>query len=184
MTSAGRLVIWPVEVTHEDRVADHVAVMYGFDFALPPALCGPARLPVGDVGTPVPAWHWDSLWRGLSAHFAAALAQADVNLAWKLLSGVAERALCTDAPFAGETLRRAVPRHDVLRPRRPRDMRKAANTKESLLLTRLRRLHRRALHLCRVPGDADLQEKIGRDLVQLGEPFPELLLFTHLRLMA
>ena len=67
----------PVEVTHEDGVADHVAVMYGFDFALPPALCGPARLPVGDVGTPVPEWHWDSLWRGLSAHFAAALAQAE-----------------------------------------------------------------------------------------------------------
>ena len=170
----------PVAVSHEDGVADHAAVMYGFDLSLPAALCGPSRLPAGGVDNLVPAWHWDARWRPVASSFAAALEQADVNLAWQVLSMAAEEVLCTDAPIDGAILRRAVPRHATWQPRRPRDLHKAAHTHESLLLTRLRRLLRRAAHLCRVPGDVDLREKIGRDLSQLGDPCPVLLTCTSL----
>ena len=66
---------------------------------------------------------------------------------------------------------RCVPRHHRWHPHEGRAVHKAAVSFESVLLVRMRRLHRR---LRRIPGDAALRKNVVRDLTALGQTFPNL----------
>ncbi|CAE7645061.1 unnamed protein product [Symbiodinium sp. KB8] len=154
-----------------EGIADHRGTAYDMRFAGPRGFSGPPRSPLHAAD--VSPSRWDAVWRPCDASFKAALG-TDVEEAWSILSSAAEEAL------AGPTSRSSCcARHSTWRPQRERDVHKAADGAESLLLTRMRRLQRRLAHLRRVPHDAQLRRNIGGDLGQLGSSFPELLDYTH-----
>mmetsp|Transcript_42212 Transcript_42212/g.100601 ORF Transcript_42212/g.100601 Transcript_42212/m.100601 type:complete len:1314 (+) Transcript_42212:1316-5257(+) len=154
-----------------EGIADHRGTAYDMRFAGPRGFSGPSRSPLNAAD--VSPSRWDAVWRPFDASFKAAL-DTDVEEAWSILSSAAEEAL------AGPTFHSpGCARHSTWRPRCERDVHKAADGTESLLLTRMRRLQRRLAHMRRVPQDVQLRRNICGDLGHLGSSFPELLEFMH-----
>lgn len=154
-----------------ETVADHLGVTYRFDFTVPLSPVGPHRLKLRSDG-PVSEGQWRSVWGPVDAQFQVAV-QSDSSKAWEILSRAAEKALAVD-DSSSPPPPDVVARHALWRPRIPRQVHKASNPRESIILARLRRLQRRVSHLARTPHDACLRRNIQHDLMQMGRSYPAL----------
>ncbi|CAE7777915.1 unnamed protein product, partial [Symbiodinium sp. CCMP2456] len=168
---SSRLVV-ATEVCGFCGCADHLGTAYTLDLESPAGFVPPARLALAEVE--VDEARWARIWRARARSFREAL-KVDCTGAWELLSAAAEEALAGEGV---EAVPGVVARHALWSPRRPRDKHRAAAGVESLLLARLRRLHRRLAHLARVPADAPLLRKVRGDLHFAAETFPELRAFA------
>ncbi|CAE7617784.1 unnamed protein product [Symbiodinium necroappetens] len=168
---SSRLVV-ATEVCGFCGCADHLGTAYTLDLESPAGFVPPARLPLAEVE--VDEARWARFWRARARSFREAL-KVDCTGAWELLSAAAEEALAGEGV---EAVPGVVARHALWTPKRPRDKHRAAAGVDSLLLVRLRRLHRRLAHLARVPADAPLLRKVRGDLHCAAETFPELRAFA------
>ncbi|CAE7253453.1 unnamed protein product [Symbiodinium sp. CCMP2592] len=151
---------------HYLSVSDHFAVSYCFDFAPWRSLRSPSRVPLADCSEDEIAAKFVSCF--VQHEFAELLEAGDVDGAWALLSGAAERAM-TKMPLAA-----AVPRSDLWVPVETPAVAKGARSDEPVRLRQLRRLHRRLLQLQRHPDDACLCATALRSLSALATVVPEL----------
>ncbi|CAE7204304.1 pol [Symbiodinium sp. CCMP2592] len=156
----------PSELRHYLSVSDHFAVSYCFDFAPWRSLRSPSRVPLADCSEDEIAAKFVSCF--VQHEFAELLEAGDVDGAWTLLSGAAERAM-TKMPLAA-----AVPRSDLWVPVETPAVAKGARSDEPVRLRQLRRLHRRLLQLQRHPDDACLCATALRSLSALATVVPEL----------
>ncbi|CAE7477329.1 unnamed protein product, partial [Symbiodinium necroappetens] len=164
-----------IELSSAPGVADHTAVMYGFDLGLHSGCLGPPRVRCGDLlEAEVSKEAWCAVWEEHRPAFAQALHDTDVDAAWGLLSSTAEALLAGGGVAAATGSTAGHPRHELWKPRRSAKAHKAAWVHEGLLLTTLRRLLRRLLHLRRAPGDLRLVTKIRSALLWLVDAFPQV----------
>ena len=148
------------ELHHRPGVADHLLVGYTVpcDHSVRGG-CGPRRAVVTEEAASA-ATRFHERWK--PEDFASAVAEADVNLAWQLLSDAAEFALCAD-------VRGCVPRSEEWSPTQVVHGPRAARMPESVELRRLRRLLRRLHHLRAHPEDWQLRQNLvrgARDLIR------------------
>ena len=135
--------------------SDHAQVCYEVDLSSPAACCGPSFGDLRKDQVTVEAWtaRWDA------EAFRRALEADDLDLAWAQLSDAAEDLLRD--PGSACCCRRS----SLWRPcARLHPRSKAGQTKEPLVLVRLRRLVRRLRQLARDPDHGRLRDKAARQL--------------------
>lgn len=147
--------------TDDTVYSDHHLVSYDFDFVQLQGFFAPRRRICGNTNVKDDCFlsRWDQL------GFDKALASSQVDAAWKLLSDTAEELLCS-APQQQTTHRSA-----SWRPSKRVRGHKAAAMQEPVRLVRLRRLHRRLLHLERFPEDMWLRRRSLHGLQCMAQHF-------------
>ena len=153
------------QVHHAEGLSDHLIVSYDYRFEVAQPRRAPRRRPVrtdqsaSDMEDKLTAWN--------SAPFEAALAVADVDLAWRLLSACAEDTLCDALPGA-------TPRHEPWSPELPRQAPRAKQPACSAGLCALLKLQSRIRAFLQRPFEACLLAKIYSSLRGTRAVVPEL----------
>ena len=149
-------------------VADHDLVSYSVVLQGPAqTLCWPRFAPVLSEA-PVPEEVWLDGWQAHASGFQDALYRQDVDLAWSLLSGMAESCLCRRLPSVGRHVAaQPVPRSYFQSRRAP--------SFQSLRERQMRRLARQSAEFELNPACGRLLGRMSHLVRLLSDPFPSLL---------
>ena len=155
--------LYPFKLTHVEGVADHLAVIYAFH-SLFSFTCwsGPQRQQIcSDQLTVDLDRQFETIWN--EDLFLSTLQNQGTNEAYCLLSKAAEQTLAGLQPAK----KKACPRAQPWQPTVKLSQHQAAKQTESVLLHRLRRLHRRFQQALQRPLDELLVQKCYQGIQQL-----------------
>lgn len=144
--------LFPSNLNHDHGVADHLLVIYTFDSIFQfPHWAGPKRRQfLSDLSDSDIRSNFLSKWD--FGRFSSSLLTSGTTEAYRMLSEVAEDALTRPQSCHQSCCPRSQPWRPAVKPR----AHKACQQTESVLLRRLRRLHRKLHHAVQRPADNNL----------------------------